>query len=264
MKKTILLLLFILGSQLFAEDFYKEFPDGTGRWCNKSEYWYEYDNKGNIITIFGDNNRITWPEYDENNREIYRKDNYEYETWTEYDKAGNIIHIKKTTWSDKFDEWFYEYDKNGNLIYSKNPYDYETWTQYDSKGGVIYKKEEQKGSYAYELEYRYENKYDNKGHLIYSKCLDGSETFYEYDKNGKLIYKKNNLGETWYEYDSKGNLIKLVSSDGEEERNNYNEKNDITYHFEKKSYSHEEIYYEYEYSKKGQIIHKTVLTFSLK
>ena len=65
-------------------------------------------------------------EYDENNNEVYYKDNT-YENWSEYDENNNLIHYKS---SDGFEYWR-EYDENNRLTHCKDTCGYEKWYKYD-------------------------------------------------------------------------------------------------------------------------------------
>ena len=104
--------------------------------------------------------------YDENDNEIYKKDNsIGIEWWTEYDAIGRCIH----RWDNGgYEEWR-EFDKKNNIIHFKDNYD-EYWKEYDANGNVIHYK-------------------DN----------DGYEKWYEYDANENKIHFKDNEGkEKWY------------------------------------------------------------------
>lgn len=96
MKKNLSLIIFIALAltSLHAEKIYKEMPDGSGMWVEKTEYWHEYDEKGN---------------------QIYVKDSFGHESWYEYDSKGNEIHYKD---SDGKEEWSeYEYNSSGKVFH---------------------------------------------------------------------------------------------------------------------------------------------------
>lgn len=119
MKKFFLLsILFVINFSLFAKNpVYKEFiinGETLGKWVYVTEYWYEYDSKGNQIHYKDSDGNEEWYEYDFKGNQIHYKNSYGNEYWCEFDSKGNQIHFKK---SDGSEEWYeYEYDSNNRII----------------------------------------------------------------------------------------------------------------------------------------------------
>lgn len=122
------------------------------------EYFYEYDENGNLI---------------HENLPFCRE-----ETWYEYDKNNKLIYKKFTVWGNTSEHW-YKYDKNGNLINEKDSLNHEI--VYDSHGRKLYYKDE-----LYE-------EYDINDNLIYRK-QGNDEEWNDYDsKSRKFHTKKRNI-----------------------------------------------------------------------
>ena len=188
------------------------------------EYWFEYNDNGNLLSIKSSDGRNAWFEYDKNGNEIHYKNSRGFEYWVEYDSNGNKVHMKYSIGS----EFWSEYDTNGNKTHSIDSDGNESWYEYDANG--------------------------NKTHSIDS---DGNESWYEYDANGNEIHYRNSTGdESWTEYDANNNIIYNKDSDGDEIWYQY----DFSGNKKRtKTSNGYESWYEYEFWENGQI--KTELTY---
>lgn len=227
---------------------------------------YEYDTNGKIIkeTFVGNTGitRITEHTYDQsgiltntvitvNNDLLYR---YEY-TYTASKKIASKISVSSDGTRDIIDE--YDYDDNDRLIRTKTltgdngtimcTYEYNT-VGLKSKQELFYNDE----TTPY---YVYEYFYDANGNILKEECKSkdasgGHTTEYEYDEAGNQIRLLYSYGvgdaktpdiEQSYTYDDKSNVIN------------------------KKYYSHQTKYYEYDtfvYDDYGNAIKKTHITSS--
>ena len=199
------------------------------------EYWYEYDQKGNLI---------------------HKKDSRDRETLYEYDSMGKIKH-KKYSDFDFVIEFWYEctFHPNGRIksqkIYTplrdsgeeSEPLETEEENSEDEVckeekiDHMLCKKVTVKGKKVKRWVMLSQIKdFDEEGNEFHGKD-DRHEYWQEYDANKKLTYKKEFFRldpwyeydptrppdyEEWYEYDSKGNLLHKKNTKGEEKTYKYN------------------------------------------
>ncbi len=68
-----------------------------GKW-HSVEYWYEHNEKGNIIHFKNSNNEEYWQEFDENNNLIHYKGLNEH--WFKYGENNEKTEITKKEYND--------------------------------------------------------------------------------------------------------------------------------------------------------------------
>ena len=202
-KQLITLLSLLLCGFVFAQrvplysEVEKTLPDGT---TVKLEFEsideYQYDENGNISTLFHNYNYRTDYEYSYSNTKEWSHSvevKYNYEAWQDFDDKGNLIHFKNTNGKEDI----YEYDERSNKIhyihYSYGDIEQEEWWQYDSFNNMTY----------YKIQYRNGStneqwwKYDSRKRLVFYKNDKYCQETYTFDDEKlKFTYKYESLPYT--------------------------------------------------------------------
>ena len=177
--------------------------DEDSKRVKQVEWWFEYDNKGNVALSRNNNGLIWMYSSDKEGHRYYGVSTTGEENWFEHDDKGNEIH-RKTSNGDE--DWL-EYDGKGNVIHkkstlAKSALTIETWHRYDSSGNHVYEKRHNSGGGSESI----------------------WEEWHEYNDRGKIAHTKsktrfpgtemNFSNEDWYEYDPAGKWACARSSDG--------------------------------------------------
>lgn len=149
------------------------------------EYYYEYDNKNNLVHLIRKKGHQEWRDYDERGRLIHSKDIWGKETIFEYDGNNIPIHrsemIDGQVWND------YVYSDNEKLLSFKN-FLGEEGTYICNDENIL--KSDNLPTQTHGL-------YSNKVlKLLYFKNIWGEEAKYEYDEEGGYkVFEQNDDGE---------------------------------------------------------------------
>lgn len=201
----------------YIETFYEYDNNGNKLHCIQQSFngeqlftdniWYQYNNKGFLISEKYSERKIITYKYRHKGDKIY---GFSSDGWeSEYNLDGKLLYRKKKRTgtasfiigktSDDikinqkltgFDEDFYKYDHNGNLIYSKDFQGQETWIKYNKYGHKGYEKWGYPDNYS---EKSYE--YDYENNIVYVVSLFGGGSVkkeihkLEYHKDKKKIKK---------------------------------------------------------------------------
>ena len=149
------------------------------------EYYYEYDNKNNLVHLIRKKGHQEWRDYDERGRLIHSNDIWGKETIFEYDGNNIPIHrsemIDGQVWND------YVYSDNEKLLSFKN-FLGEEGTYICNDENIL--KSDNLPTQTHGL---YHNKVLKK---LYFKNIWGEETKYEYDEEGGYkVFEQNDDGE---------------------------------------------------------------------
>ena len=149
------------------------------------EYYYEYDNKNNLVHLIRKKGHQEWRDYDERGRLIHSNDIWGKETIFEYDDNNIPIHrsemIGGQVWND------YVYSDNEKLLSFKNFLGEEG--TYICNDENILKSDnlptKTHGHYS-----------DKELKILFSRDQCGKETKYEYDEEGGYkVFEQNANGE---------------------------------------------------------------------
>ena len=149
------------------------------------KYYYEYDNKNNLVHLIRGKGHQEWRDYDESGRLIHSKDIWGKETIYEYDDNNIPIHrsemIGGQVWND------YVYNEDEKLLIFKDIWGEERTFMCNEKNILISDDlRTQIRDYYYYKELK----------ILFSKDKCGKETKYEYDEEGGCKkYEQNDDGE---------------------------------------------------------------------
>ena len=252
----------------------------------KTERFFEYDKKGNLIHSKGLKKEIF---YNFDSHLEFMNESFEDtgdEAWYRYDSRGNRIYamiLDTKTGNNAFDE-------NGNSIDFNDSTTSKTWYEYDGEGKIILEKssggtEEGEKITAYEYdetgrllrkkitsgkekdETVLEYNYDDDGNLLTIKNSKGGGEEYRYDRNGRVssYETRNSKGHRdefkYYNYDDRGNLISFHDNNSKPEdwTYEYNSDNMLIYErgqhttVEKVVYYEREFWYMYDFYTNGNL-----------
>ena len=140
------------------------------------EYYYEYDNKNNLVHLIREKGHQEWRDYDERGRLIHSKDIWGKETIFEYDNNNIPIHrsemIGGQVWND------YIYSENEKLLIFKDIWGEERTFMCNEKNILI---SDDLRTQVQHYDYYYYK--DLK--ILFSRDRYGKVNKYEYDENGE-------------------------------------------------------------------------------
>jgi RHS repeat-associated protein len=164
-----------------------------------AEQVYEYDPKGNLISIkVGGIAATTLTYHQDGSLAGIETQGHPKRLFTYY-PDGRL----QSTANSQGDATHFEYDRRGNLIREVNPIGGITVRQYDAHDRLISRTDPAGGITRYE--------YDAKGRLSRLTDTGGAVTRFEYDARGRQVADVNPKGQiTRYEYDGAGRLTRLI------------------------------------------------------
>ena len=240
----------------------------------RSERFFEYDKKGNLVhskglkkeTFYNFDSHLefmnetfenigdeAWYKYDSHGNRIFAMTTDTQTGNTKYDENGNQIHFN---FSSTVKTW-YEYDDTGNPLLKKSSdgtKEGESVTVYEyNQNGMLVKEIITSGEQKDETVVDY--KYNDAGNLLSVKNSNGSGAKYEYNSDGKLSYyeatdsKGHRIEFKYYKYDDRGNIISFHDRNSEPEDwiFEYNSDNMLVYERGQNTDSEHVVYYEEEY-----------------
>ncbi len=196
---------------------------------NEDDEWnivtsYQYDVRGNLISVTDTLGRATRFIYDNAGRLITVRDPDGNISSNAYNAAGQLI----STTDALSHATEYEYDDVGRLITTTDALEGTTTTHYNPDGTVASTVDTlgRTTSYTYDSLKRVimvilpnggqtHNTYDESGNLVTTEDALGNETTYEYDALNRLIRTRDPLNnETENFYNAAGQLIQTVDARG--------------------------------------------------
>ena len=186
------------------------------------EYYYYYDNYGNLVKLVQDLISTEYS-YDEEGNcvlEVRKNDEGKLISSTEffYDTARNCV-LERETWdSGNVDEVVYSYDSNNNCIERRDsPSGTISTFEYDSNNNCIKKTTLHISGVTETDEYEYDRK-GNQIKYTHTTTVETGlqwETTYSYDNNGNCVkeitrYNSGKVIEDRYRYDIYGSRIESI------------------------------------------------------
>jgi RHS repeat-associated protein len=184
---------------------------------NEENLWnivteYEYDARGNQISVTDTYGRATFYEYDAAGRLVRSTDSAGGETTQTYNEAGQLI----ATTDALGNETNYEYDEAGRLTATSDALGNTTTTVYNLDGTVASTSDALGRATSYT--------YDDLKRVVTVTQPNGAVTTHVYDAAGNLTSVTDTLGNvTEYEYDALGRVIKTTDALGNFTENFYDD-----------------------------------------
>lgn len=149
------------------------------------EYYYEYDNKNNLVHLIRKKGHQEWRDYDERGRLIHSNDIWGKETIFEYDDNNVPIHRSEMIGGQVLND--YVYNENEKLLSFKN-FREEEGTYICNDENILKSDNlptKTHGHYS-----------DKELKILFSRDQCGKETKYEYDEEGGYkVFEQNANGE---------------------------------------------------------------------
>ena len=195
----------------------------------QKEVHYQYNSKGEILTMaFQDGTRTEY-EYDENGHRVRQTDRLNRATCWSYDHLGRVTEEVRPGGGKTVSQ----YDDADNLICRSDPAGRQTVYEYDSHHNRTLEREESKraarerrlfydrsGRITETVDaagnrtlYQYE---DGHGKPSVIRFADGEECTFEYDPAGRLMAQEDLCGRTEYGYNARNKCALVRDGEGNE------------------------------------------------